>query len=267
MLAVNHVNHAPTWSSGSPAFVPVLPGSSNPPAEPTVAALFGSYFHDIDPGTTTGIAVTALTGTGDGTWQYLTSGGTSWTNFPTVSTTAALLLSGNDVVHFLPGAGFTGQVTLSADAWDGSMGSDGGTANLLGSGKTGGASAFSTTTITATLAVNNAPTLGSMFSEFNLPSNDSQEITAGNASQSDNNLWFTDGNGNTIGEINAATHEISEFPVPTPNSDPHGITTAPNGTIWFTELNGNKIGEINPLTDAITEFATRRPIVGPTASQ
>jgi streptogramin lyase len=43
--------------------------------------------------------------------------------------------------------------------------------------------------------------------------------------------------------------------VPTPNSEPSGITAGPNGTFWFTEEPGNKIGEINASTHAITEFS------------
>ena len=46
---------------------------------------------------------------------------------------------------------------------------------------------------------------------------------------------------------------ITEFVVPTPNSQPAGITVGPDGALWFTEENGHKIGRIT--TDgAITEY-------------
>src|SRR5271166_2310364 len=47
---------------------------------------------------------------------------------------------------------------------------------------------------------------------------------------------------------------ITEFPVPTADSWPGSITTAPDGNLWFTEYQGNNIGVINPTTHAITEF-------------
>jgi virginiamycin B lyase len=45
---------------------------------------------------------------------------------------------------------------------------------------------------------------------------------------------------------------ITEFPTPTVNSGPAGITTGPDGALWFTELVG-KIGRIT-ITGVITEF-------------
>jgi virginiamycin B lyase len=66
-------------------------------------------------------------------------------------------------------------------------------------------------------------------------------ITAG----PDGNLWFTEDAGNNIGRI-TTTGEITEFPIPTPQSGPHGIAVGPDGNLWFTEQTGNKIGRINP---------------------
>lgn len=47
---------------------------------------------------------------------------------------------------------------------------------------------------------------------------------------------------------------INEFPVPTADSFPNGITAGPDGEIWFTEQAANKIGRINPTTHAFAEF-------------
>src|SRR5437660_697497 len=44
---------------------------------------------------------------------------------------------------------------------------------------------------------------------------------------------------------------IKEFPVPTPNSSPEGITTGPDGNLWFTE--NYYIGRITP-GGVFTEF-------------
>src|SRR6266581_1579757 len=48
--------------------------------------------------------------------------------------------------------------------------------------------------------------------------------------------------------------KITEFAIPTPGSDPEGITAGRDGNLWFTELAGNQIGRITP-TGTVTEFA------------
>jgi hypothetical protein len=164
-MRINFVNHAPAWTSGATAsFTPVLADSAaNPNPSPpgdTVTSVFAGAFSDADPATMVGIAVVGLTGTADGTWQFNT--GSGWNNFPTAAGAstngAALLLSGSDLIRFLPNTVFSGTVSLSLRAWDGSTGTDGGTI-LLSTLGTGGATAFSTTTLTATCLVKSAPTL------------------------------------------------------------------------------------------------------------
>src|SRR6266487_2029527 len=51
----------------------------------------------------------------------------------------------------------------------------------------------------------------------------------------------------------AAAGTITEFPTPTANSGPVGITAGPDGNLWFTETATNKIGRIT-TGGAITEF-------------
>jgi hypothetical protein len=115
-----------------------------------VASVFGSYFED--PGVPVGIAVSGVSGTKNGQWQYSTDGGTTWQNLPVVSASKALLLSANDLLRFVPDGKFLGIVTLTAYAWDSSTGTSGGTARPKGS-------AFSSTPLNATCLVNTAPTL------------------------------------------------------------------------------------------------------------
>ncbi len=45
---------------------------------------------------------------------------------------------------------------------------------------------------------------------------------------------------------------VTEFPIPTANSSPSGITTGSDGNLWFTERAG-KIGRITP-SGVITEL-------------
>jgi streptogramin lyase len=47
---------------------------------------------------------------------------------------------------------------------------------------------------------------------------------------------------------------VTEFPIPTSNSQPVGITVGRDGNLWFTEYGGNKIGRITPA-GVVTEFA------------
>jgi len=51
--------------------------------------------------------------------------------------------------------------------------------------------------------------------------------------------------GNKIAHITTAG-VITEFSIPTANSQPVGITRGPDGNIWSTESAGNKIGYITP---------------------
>ena len=69
----------------------------------------------------------------------------------------------------------------------------------------------------------------------------------------DGNIWFTEAPG--VGTISPTTHVVSEFAVPTVNSDPREITVGPDGNIWFTEWASGKLARISPTTHAITEFA------------
>jgi virginiamycin B lyase len=68
-------------------------------------------------------------------------------------------------------------------------------------------------------------------------------------------VWFTEFAGNNIGRITPAG-VITEFPLPTADSEPIGITTGPDGNLWIAEQR-SKIGRITPA-GVLTEF----PVVG-----
>ena len=61
------------------------------------------------------------------------------------------------------------------------------------------------------------------------------------------NLWFTEFAGNNIGFFNTQTHALVENSIPTADSNPYGITIAPNGTVWFAE-NRDSLGQIGSFT-------------------
>jgi virginiamycin B lyase len=59
----------------------------------------------------------------------------------------------------------------------------------------------------------------------------------------DGALWFTEFLGNKVGRL-TTTGTFTEYPVPTANAKPLGITTGPDGNIWFTEVTGHKLGRL-----------------------
>lgn len=102
-----------------------------------------------------GIAIYGQTAT-NGTWQYKIGAG-SWTNFGAVSSSNALLLMGDPSyvtyqtssrIRFAPTG--TGTPTFTYRAWDGTTGSNGSYANIV---STGGTTAYSTASLTASLPV------------------------------------------------------------------------------------------------------------------
>jgi len=47
-------------------------------------------------------------------------------------------------------------------------------------------------------------------------------------------------------DLPSASGGISEYPVPTADSSPHGVAVTPNGDAWFAESDTGKIGEVTP---------------------
>lgn len=73
-------------------------------------------------------------------------------------------------------------------------------------------------------------------------------ITAG----PDGALWFAEQGSNKIGRITTGG-VLTEYPIPTSNSNPDAITAGSDGALWFAEQQASKIGRIT--TDgAITEY-------------
>jgi virginiamycin B lyase len=82
----------------------------------------------------------------------------------------------------------------------------------------------------------------------------------------DGAIWFTEAqngaNGNKIGRIptsaTPANPGITEFLIPTGNSEPNSIATGADGALWFTEWNTGKIGRIT-TAGVINEFPIPTP--------
>jgi virginiamycin B lyase len=87
---------------------------------------------------------------------------------------------------------------------------------------------------------------------FTIPASIALASSFGITTGPDGNLWFTENNANTIGQITPGGM-ITEFTIPTADSGPFGITAGPDGNLWFAEFVGNKIGRIT-TAGVITEF-------------
>jgi virginiamycin B lyase len=70
-------------------------------------------------------------------------------------------------------------------------------------------------------------------------------------------VWTT-GNGNgTIGRLDPATGNFTEYPTPSKGGGPHTLIITNEGVIWFTLQSGNKIGRLDTKNPAqITEYVT-----------
>jgi cyclophilin family peptidyl-prolyl cis-trans isomerase len=100
-----------------------------------------------------GIVLTSAIG--DGTWQYSLDG-TTFTDVGAISANSALLLPGTAQFRYIPDNQHAETATISYHAWDTSSGSPGDRVDVSQSSETGGSTAFSTASDTASLTVTQA---------------------------------------------------------------------------------------------------------------
>jgi hypothetical protein len=140
-------------AAGFPLLSNIAEGTVAPKGD-AVSTLVGTLATDANAKTKFGIAVTGLTGAGNGAWQY-SVGGNKWSPVGTVGDTTALLLGPKHKLRFVPNGNFNGQAMVTYRAWDQSAGTAGSKAAVAGS-------AFSSATETAVVnvtPVNDAPVL------------------------------------------------------------------------------------------------------------
>jgi hypothetical protein len=141
-----------------PGVVAIDVNDTDPPGVSVSDPAFTEVLSDLD-GDPLGIAVVAVDNT-NGTWQYSTDGGTTWTDFGNPSDSNARLLAGtaNNQIRFVPNLNYEGNAgNVLFRAWDQTSGTDGGEADTS---TNGGATAFSSRTLPATLnvvAINDQP--------------------------------------------------------------------------------------------------------------
>lgn len=150
VITINPLNDAPVLT-GTAKLAPIPRNIASPEGN-LISTVLGTNVSDLDAAALEGIAIIGTTGTvAQGAWQYSIDGGTTWQPLGTASTGAARLLRDTDQVRFVPVAGFIGTVSVTYHAWDQTSGTAGGTVDV--SGGTGGTTAFSLATQTATLQV------------------------------------------------------------------------------------------------------------------
>jgi streptogramin lyase len=73
----------------------------------------------------------------------------------------------------------------------------------------------------------------------------------------DGALWFGESAGNNVARL-TTDGAVTEFPIPTPDSNPVGLTVGPDRALWFLERVGNKVGRVT--TDgAVAEYPIPTP--------
>ena len=152
-FTVTGVNDAPVLSSTS-ATLPTITEDQTTNGGQSVSSFLQST--DVDSSALKGIAITGLS-SGNGTWQYSTNGGTSWTAIGTVSDSSSLLLRSSDKVRFVPNGNDGTTASFTYHAWDQTSGSYG---TKVDTTVNGGQTAFSAATGTASItvtAINDAP--------------------------------------------------------------------------------------------------------------
>jgi hypothetical protein len=164
-VTVTALNDAPVLDASlSPKLRSIAEDTRRPYGTPVAELLKGMT--DVDANAKQGLAVTWVTGTAHGSWQFTLDNGATWQPLGNVTATAARLIPSNGVhtrVRFIPKANFNGDVQLGFFGWDQTMGSAGGHANVSHWRLRGGSTAFSNAWENATLAitaVNDAPVLG-----------------------------------------------------------------------------------------------------------
>ena len=123
-------NQSPVLNLTGNSPLPIL--LENPVSNPgqlisgVIAGLGASPITDTSAAQHQGIAITQADQT-NGRWQFSLNGGTTWQNFPTVSSTAALTLASDSStrLRFVPNLNYSGSATITFRAWDQSQGTNG----------------------------------------------------------------------------------------------------------------------------------------------
>ena len=153
-ITVSDLNDAPVLDNAEGNLLTTIQENDfNSPGD-TIAHIIASSVTDADADAVEGIAIFSAP-TGNGTWEYLLDGETTWIEFGTLSANSALLLSADAQVRFVPNPNFNGTAFFSYRAWDQTVGIEGDT--IVFASNTGGTGTLSVEFDTAQITVNAPP--------------------------------------------------------------------------------------------------------------
>ena len=158
-ILITAINDAPVLTPAAPSLTGINATHVNNSGQ-TVASIAGTTISDADEEALEGIAIISANN-GNGTWQYSINNGTTWLPVGTVSSSASLLLHDTDLVRFVPDGENETTASITYRAWDRTSGIHGDTADTTANGA---ATAYSTATDTAGIAVSAAPAVVSSVS-------------------------------------------------------------------------------------------------------
>ena len=70
------------------------------------------------------------------------------------------------------------------------------------------------------------------------------------------NVWFTERSSpNRIGMVDPRTGEVTDYVLPDPEADPHGLTVDTFGDVWWAETDGWHLGRLNPETGEMVRYS------------
>ena len=176
------INDAPLLDSAGGANFTTINEDATSNNGDLVSALVASSISDADAAAVQGIAVNGLA-IGNGTSQFSTNNGTSWSDVGVVTDNSALLLIPTDRLRFVPDGLNADSGSVTYRAWDQTAGAAGTKVNVS---VNGGATAFSTAADTASITVtgvNDGP---------------QNSVPGAQSINEDSNLTFNTSGGNAI---------------------------------------------------------------------
>ncbi len=74
-------------------------------------------------------------------------------------------------------------------------------------------------------------------------------------------VWYTAQRANALGRLDprVGTGEFKQYPLPTPDSGPHGLISDAAGNIWYSGNSAGLIGRLDPTTGKVTEYRMPDP--------
>ena len=97
-----------------------------------------------------------------------------------------------------------------------------------------------------------------MFIEYYLPLDADNSPRRSQEPQIDleGNVWFSERSSpNRVGMVDPRTGEVTDYLLPDPEGDPHGLTVDGFGDVWWAETDGWSLGKLDTGTGEMTRFS------------